>query len=161
MFIRRFLLLLAVVVTFTGVVSAQEDVYTEAEVLLFFKINEYREENGLAPLELDEKLYRATKEHNEEMARLGYFDHTSPTPGRAQMTQRATAAGYKWRNIYENICRSRETEAEDIAQETLGWWMTSPFHNENLLAKEAQDIAVAVDKHKDGDVVVTVMLGRD
>ena len=58
-------------------------------------LNTYRMMLGLPVLEIHPNLVKATRGHSEEMARLGYFAHESPTPGRETPDDRARLAGYE------------------------------------------------------------------
>ena len=58
---------------------------------------------GLAPLRLEEKLSDACKGHSSDMARLGFFAHESPVPGKKSPWDRARVAGFQGNASGENI----------------------------------------------------------
>ncbi|MCU0796702.1 MAG: CAP domain-containing protein [Akkermansiaceae bacterium] len=58
---------------------------------------------GLLPLKLEEKLSDAAKGHSSDMARLGFFAHESPVPGKKSPWDRARVAGFQGNASGENI----------------------------------------------------------
>lgn len=66
-------------------------------------LNEERDVCGLAPLLLEEKLSDASKGHSADMARLGFFAHESPVPGKKTPWDRARLAGFAGNASGENI----------------------------------------------------------
>jgi len=103
----------------------------EFERLAQRDMNLYRLALGFPALRLDARLCRAAKGHSEEMARLGYMAHESPTPGRQQPQDRARLAGYVSGGIGENIAQlgSKEDGSAPVAA-----WRDSPPHHKNMLA---------------------------
>jgi Cysteine-rich secretory protein family len=69
-------------------------------------INQLRTRHRLSSLTLDPRLCRAAKQNAEEMAQYNYFSHR----GRRRFVfangpgSRATAHGYQWKAIAENMC---------------------------------------------------------
>lgn len=57
-------------------------------------INAYRRALGISPVAHNEMLVRAAFGHSEEMTKLGYFSHRSPTEGRKTKEERAALEGY-------------------------------------------------------------------
>ena len=49
---------------------------------------------GLRPLKLEEKLSNSATGHSGDMARMGFFSHTSPVPGKKSFSDRARKAGF-------------------------------------------------------------------
>jgi uncharacterized protein YkwD len=156
---RLFLLILAVVCLVLTPGGAQEE--TSAAQLLLQKINAARAQHGVPGVQVDARLTQAAQRHNTEMAQQGYFGHYSSNPEFHRPQERARRAGYKWKNIFENIYRTGATDMDALASETVGYWNESATHRENMLDRQAEDIGIAIDKHRDGDFVITVMLGRD
>jgi hypothetical protein len=66
-------------------------------------LNRERDICGLAPLRLEEKLSDACKGHSADMARLGFFAHESPVPGKKSPWDRAKLAGFSGSASGENI----------------------------------------------------------
>jgi uncharacterized protein YkwD len=74
--------------------------------------------------------------HSDDMATRNYFAHTAPdgtTPA-----DRASAAGYAWRVLAENIAAGQSS----IAQVVDGW-MASDGHCANIMDAALRDIGVA------------------
>ncbi len=97
--------------------------------------NGYRELLGRAPLAVNLKLVEATRGHADEMARLGYFSHFSPTPGRRTPYERMKLAGYE-RGIAENIAN------HPSASSAHHGWTHSSGHHRNLLMASHSEFAV-------------------
>ncbi|MEA2594468.1 MAG: hypothetical protein QOF01_937 [Thermomicrobiales bacterium] len=110
-------------------------------------INDYRAQNGKAPLTLLRTLGAAAKHHSVDMATRNYFSHTAPptTAGGASTTfdQNIIDHGYNWRTIPagvgENIAAGNST-----AQGTFEQWRTSPGHNDNMLGVRSDFKAIGI-----------------
>jgi uncharacterized protein YkwD len=96
----------------------------EAEVLTL--VNRERARVGCAALAADSRLATAAGRHSADMARRGYFSHT--TPEGVTFSMRITNAGYRWSLVGENIARGQRTPAA-----VMQAWMTSPGHRANIL----------------------------
>lgn len=81
---------------------------------------------GHRPLALDLRIRAAARGHAQEMSKLGYFSHFSPTPGRKSPNDRMLIAGYA-RGVSENIALNDGAEAAHVA------WCNSSGHHRNLL----------------------------
>lgn len=90
--------------------------------------NEYRLMLGRPALRLDARLVASARGHALDMERLGFFDHTSPLPGKASFGERIQAAGYPSPGG-ENIALGMSTPAAAH----LGWYRSSGHHR-NLLS---------------------------
>ena len=88
--------------------------------------NAYRIMMGRRALALVEPLQQAARKHSAEMANLGYFAHTSPTPGLESPGQRMAAEGYT-AGISENIYRGGGAASAHAS------WLTSSGHHRNIL----------------------------
>jgi uncharacterized protein YkwD len=97
------------------------------------------------PLALNQQLQNASVAHTVDMINRDFFAHTNPsgiTPG-----GRATAAGYSWWTIAENIAyigyfggvdiNANSREAHDLLFQSAG-------HRENILMDEAEEIGVGI-----------------
>lgn len=102
------------------------------EVRLLALTNEARSDQGTAPLAHSDTLAQAARHHVEEMVRLGYFSHVSPSPGRGSPDQRVRMAGGTLVTIGENLA---EVSARDLeaAGRIIGGWLASPGHRATLL----------------------------
>jgi hypothetical protein len=88
--------------------------------------NAERQRAGLPPLRLSSQLGPAAQGHAEDMARNNYFNHqglNGSTP-----SDRATAVGYRYSYVGENISAGNKTPTQTIQQ-----WMNSPGHRQNIL----------------------------
>ena len=83
----------------------------EQEVLNL--INEYRKENGLEDLTIDEKLQEAAKIKAEDLVENNYFSHTSPTLGTPFELMKSQGIRYKiaGENLAGNISSQKAVEA--------------------------------------------------
>lgn len=89
--------------------------------------NEYRMMFGRWPVRIQPKLVLSARGHCEEMSKLGYFGHFSPTPGRRTPYDRMRLAGYTY-GASENCAMGRG----DPAGAHYGWCHSSGHHR-NLL----------------------------
>jgi uncharacterized protein YkwD len=98
----------------------------EAERELFDKANQERVKAGLPPLQIDEGLVQAAREHAAALAAEQELSHQFP--GEAPLTQRlATSTSLHLERGGENVASAPSV---DQAHESL---MLSPPHRENLL----------------------------
>ena len=97
--------------------------------------NDFRRQNGLAPLTINTRLNAAAQKHSENMALQDFFGHTGKDGSSA--SDRMTAAGYTWSMAAENIAAGY-ANATDVVQ----GWINSPGHRANLLNANLQEIGV-------------------
>jgi uncharacterized protein YkwD len=90
---------------------------------------------GLDPLLPSPALMAAAQTHAEDMAARGYFSHAG-LDGSTPAT-RASAAGYAWIALGENIAQGQSTP-EQVMQS----WMTSEGHRSNILNPIFENIGV-------------------
>jgi len=88
------------------------------------------------PLAWNDSLFDAAVDHSRDMANHDYFDHTDRAGNRVM--QRATARGYVWRAIGENIAGG-----DGSVDRVMDGWLRSPGHCRNIMSPEYADIAVA------------------
>jgi uncharacterized protein YkwD len=98
-------------------------------------VNRFRAQYGLKPLKLNDQLNRTAQGHSDDMAERDYFDHVTPN-GRT-VGDRATAAGYRWRTILENIAAGQQDPAEVVAG-----WIGSPSHRHAMLESDIDDAGI-------------------
>ncbi|MDF0602333.1 CAP domain-containing protein [Psychromarinibacter sp. C21-152] len=113
--------------------------------------NALRRGRGLPALSVSGPLKRAAQRHSCHMARSGRMSHTGR--GGSTVGDRATAAGYRWRFIAENVAEGYPT-----AEAVLDGWQGSSGHRANLLAPEARDIGIGL-AEGDGRRYWTMVLG--
>ncbi len=130
-----------------------------------FYTNAERCRRGLIPVRRDTSLMRSATGHSQDMARLNFFDHVSPVPGRRGLGERVEAAGGHFEAAGENIFRTslRAFPAEtfyvidqgachftsrpggpripahtyrSLAQHLVAGWMASPGHRDNILDRD-------------------------
>ena len=110
-------------------------------------LNNYRVDNGLAPLPEDASLHSAARAYSEDMANRNYFNHfggpgcdTVFIPGNCSTpTDRGQAAGYPG------------GVGENIAYDSLGspasffdLWRNSPGHNANMLDPDYKAVGIGL-----------------
>lgn len=99
-------------------------------------VNQFRYSNGLPPLEANVFLARAAHAHAQDMVSRDFFDHISPSgtnPG-----DRATAAGYRWTRILENLAAGQTTPQEVVN----AWIRSKDGHREAMLDPVVTQIGV-------------------
>ncbi|MBX2865451.1 MAG: calcium-binding protein [Leptolyngbyaceae cyanobacterium MAG.088] len=105
----------------------------EQEVLRL--TNEFRAENGLPPLTMNEELARTAENHSEAMAEGDFFSHTGLN-GSAPW-DRAEEEGYTANSMGENIAAGQTTPEQVVEA-----WINSPGHRENLLNPNYTEMGV-------------------
>ena len=115
---------------------------------------------GLPPLQHDEVLAQAARHHAEEMARLGYFSHASPTPGRAQPVDRVAAVGGTHVAVGENLA-ALSVVGGDLAERAVAGWMESEDHRGNLLHPGWTHVGFGVHEASAREVYVVKVLAQD
>jgi uncharacterized protein YkwD len=108
-----------------------------------------------APLGWNDVLFDAAADHSRDMASRNYFDHTDGEGNRVM--QRATARGYVWRAIGENIAGG-----DGSVDRVMAGWLRSPGHCKNIMNPDYADIGVAC-VERDGTrwgTYWTMVLGR-
>lgn len=100
--------------------------------------NDYRAMFRHRPLAISEKISSASQGHAEEMSKLGYFAHFSPTPGRRTPFDRMKLAGYEF-GVSENIA------LHDSAPGAHDAWCHSSGHHRNLLNPSHREMGIGVD----------------
>jgi uncharacterized protein YkwD len=89
--------------------------------------NEYRMMFGRWPVRIVEKLVLSSRGHCEEMSRLGYFGHFSPTPGRKTPYDRMRLAGYNYGSSENCVMGTSDPKSAHDR------WCHSSGHHRNLL----------------------------
>ena len=86
----------------------------------------------------EKKILAAARKHSQEMSRLGYFSHFSPTAGLRTPYQRLRLEGYM-NGVSENIARVGGAEGAHVA------WLHSSNHHRNLLNPSHREFATGND----------------
>lgn len=98
-------------------------------------VNKERNKVGISTLSADSQLNKLAQMKAEDMARKGYFSHTSPTYGSAFDMMNKYGVSYK--TAGENIAKGQKT-----AQAVMGGWMNSSGHRANILKPEYKRLGV-------------------
>lgn len=78
------------------------------------------------PVAWNASLAQAALGHSQDMAAKRYFNHKEP--GGSAPADRATRAGYRWKQIGENIASGQRSVTEAVAG-----WLDSPGHCANIM----------------------------
>ena len=109
---------------------------TTGEQENFVCVNSYREYLGILPCEIDPRLVSAARDHSQEMVKLGYFAHDSPTEGLKSPWDRIGKTGYKG-GSGENIFAGSSS-----GQAAFNAWFDSPGHHQNMASKGSTALGV-------------------
>ena len=93
--------------------------------------NEYRMQLGLKPMAISEPLTQAARKHSQEMQRLGYFAHDSPTPANRSPGQRCENEGYRG-------YRGENCASGGGAEMAFRMWYNSSGHHRNMLGGHSE-----------------------
>ena len=124
-----------------------DPVQQEVEAQIVVLTNRERAKLALPPLESDDTLVLVSRGHSEEMARLNYFEHESPTPGLKEPWDRANKAGVDSDEFGENLFFSEGHSATKLAKLALTAWMKSPGHRANLLSPNFTRVGIGLARH--------------
>ncbi|MEM7481769.1 MAG: CAP domain-containing protein [Acidobacteriota bacterium] len=105
------------------------------EQQLLEAVNQARWDNGqLAPLKGNAALDTASENHSQAMAQRNFFGHCDLDTG-TDHGDRATAAGYPWSSVAENIAAGQDTIADLMSD-----WLASPGHRNNILSTSYREV---------------------
>jgi uncharacterized protein YkwD len=112
----------------------------EAQVLA--DVNATRRQRGLRPLRFSVALARAADAHSRDMAKRGYFSHTSLDG--AEFWQRVQrfypSAGFRSWSVGENLVWASPDLSSASA---VSLWMGSPPHRANLVSRQWREIGLS------------------
>ena len=106
--------------------------------------NQMRKENGVRPVAQLNYLNDAAGGHSQEMTRMKYFSHTSPTVGRERPKSRIEVSGGWDMSIAENIYRSVGVPENELAEDVVDAFMNSPVHRANLLNPKFNSMGIGI-----------------
>ncbi|MBI2437060.1 MAG: hypothetical protein HYV41_04960 [Candidatus Magasanikbacteria bacterium] len=137
-----FIAMKVIVISFTALLPLQVFVMPdvlkiEGENIIAFT-NQLREDQGLAPLEGEVKLFTSSDLKAQDMATKEYFDHRSPE-GKG-LADFLTEAGYDYHVAGENLAIGFFD-----AKKLVDAWKNSPTHYANLVDPEFFEIGVGVE----------------
>lgn len=81
-------------------------------------------------------LARAASRHASDMAVRNFFSHTGSDG--SDVSQRASAAGYGWNPVAENIAGGPSSVAQ-----VMSGWLSSPGHCANIMGTGFRDVGMA------------------
>jgi uncharacterized protein YkwD len=105
---------------------------TQLQVALLGQINGFRAAHGLRPLRISSALRSVAGAHSDQMARLGYFGHSSADGQSfsARIARVYSPRGYRSWTVGENLVWA----GPDLgAAQAFRLWLNSPPHRENLM----------------------------
>jgi uncharacterized protein YkwD len=107
--------------------------------------NAQRRNNGLPELAVNDRLNKMAQIQAEQMASLDKMQHELPEAAYPDLRSRASAAGYNFSWLGENIAFNYPDPAGVVQG-----WMLSKGHRENILNTDYTEIGVAVALNADG-----------
>lgn len=122
--------------------------------------NGERRRAGLTPVAASVVLAQAARHHAEEMARLAYFSHVSPTAGRREVADRVALVGGAQVAVGENLAGVSLREL-DVADRIIAGWMASPGHRGNLMHPEWTHVGFGLAEGRDGRTYVVQVFAGD
>ncbi len=99
--------------------------------------NEYRQQEGLSPLEENQKLNEAALKRVKDMFEKQYFAHVAPDGSDVTLT--LSIVGYEYAASGENLALGYFKDSKDLVDA----WMASPGHRANILKQNFTEIGVA------------------
>jgi uncharacterized protein YkwD len=125
------------------------------------KTNEFRDAQGLAPVERNKELSEAAQYFAEFMAKSGQYGHSADGNRPAE---RASKFGYEYCIVLENIAyqyNSAGFEEGELGAKFFEGWKESPGHRKNMLDVDVTQTGVAVAQSSDtGYYYAVQMFGR-
>ena len=101
------------------------------------------------------KLFKAASEHSQDMATHNLFSHSGSD--NSSTGERASAAGYDWKAVAENI-----SGGTDTPEQTIDRWVTSPGHCHNLMNPAYTEVGMAcvVNRASEYEIYWTLVLAN-
>ena len=91
---------------------------------------------AVPPLAWDARLADAAEDHSRDMAGNDFFSHSGSDGSSVGM--RATAAGFSWSTVGENIAAGQRSAAEAV-----DGWIESPGHCRNIMNPRFASLGMA------------------
>lgn len=121
-------------------VAAQTQTTASLEAAVRQSINQVRQQNGLKPLQNNEKLAQVARKYSRQMAEKHFFSHTGADGSNS--AQRVRAAGISYWVVGENLFTS--TNIPQPVPAAVEGWMESKGHRENILYPIWRETGVGV-----------------
>jgi uncharacterized protein YkwD len=115
--------------------SAAAEKLSANEQILFDALNRERATQSLPPLQWDEALAKAARQHANRMAFYNILEHQ--LQGEPDLQERLTQAGARFGSIAENIAVGASPETIHVG------WMHSPGHRGNILNPNLTAVGIA------------------
>lgn len=132
----------------------------DAIVMLESLTNRAREQAGLAPLTLDDRLQAIAQQRADEMAQGNWFSHDwQEKAGGGDFLTMLRDAGIPFRFAAENLGKINSLSGTDL-QDIHDRWLESPLHRMNLLGAFT-NVGIGVASGADGQVVLCVLFDRE
>ena len=131
--------------------ASNETIPTDEYILSI--INQKRKEAGLPELSIDSLLDSVAQNKTEDMVKLGYFDHNSPTYGSPfEMMQ---SAGVTYITAGENIAGNSSVD------NAINSFLESSEHRKNILSNSYNYIGIGIEKSDIyGYIIVLMFIGK-
>jgi uncharacterized protein YkwD len=107
------------------------------------QVNVVRQQHGLRALRISVKLNQAAGEHSAQMAKRGYFSHSSAdgTAFWKRIQRFYGSGGFHFWSVGENLLWS----SPDVdAPGAIRMWLNSPEHRANLLSTQWREVGISV-----------------
>jgi len=107
------------------------------------QVNVVRLQHGLRALRVSVKLNQAAGEHTAQMARRGYFSHSSAdgTAFWKRIQRFYGSGGFRFWSVGENLLWSSPNVD---APGAIRMWLSSPEHRANLLSTQWREVGISV-----------------
>lgn len=122
-------------------------------------LNSEREARNLPLLAGSEELTRAASGHSHEMARLNYFSHRSPDPGRAKVQQRVEAEGLRADRLTQRIYSNFNLADDEIVSHCLSDWQSSIKFRGALFSPDVSHVGFGFARRGDEVFVTQIFAG--
>jgi uncharacterized protein YkwD len=122
--------------------------------------NDFRRDEGRAPVETNPALNETARDFADYMARTGRYGHNADN---RQPAERADAHDYEYCVIAENIAyqfRTRGYATGVLAERFFTGWKESPGHRENMLDPAVTETGVGVAQGENGVYYAVQLFGR-
>lgn len=136
----------------------------EVERAMFEEVNRVREEEGLPALEFDDGLTAAARQHSDEMNRLYYFAHDSPTAGLRSVSERVYSAGLTDISVAENLASENSVpasaDAAAVGRKLTELLLASPYHRENIMDRRFTHSGIGCVASEEGTLFCTQVFSK-
>ena len=136
----------------------------DIEQAMFEEVNCVREDMGLARLEWDAGLASAARQHSDEMERLYYFAHESPTAGLGDVLDRVYLAGLTDISVAENLASENSippsADPAVVGREVTALLMASEHHRANILDRRFTHSGIGCAVSEEGTLLCTQLFSK-